>query len=187
MDCRGPSALAMTGVWGLGALSRALGSLPRPFNNKGIRHGKARKTPSLLGLHDAVIQAAPGFSETTKRLPRLSGLPRAFGPRNDEAGRGRPRGSPLARCTATGGRPYGDRVGVRPRACPRPQRNARSPTLLYDICVCDSPGGSMTTSVRASCPAAPHPPSAPSPRRGKGRRMAAFRRLLRRSYAMELP
>jgi hypothetical protein len=83
MDCHGPSALAMTGVWGLGALSRALGSLPRPFNNKGIRHGKAGKTPSLLGLHDAVIQAAPGFSETTKRLPRLSGLPRAFGPRND--------------------------------------------------------------------------------------------------------
>jgi hypothetical protein len=27
----------------------ALGSLPRPFNNKGIRHGKAGETPSLRG------------------------------------------------------------------------------------------------------------------------------------------
>jgi hypothetical protein len=160
MGCHGPSALAMTGGWGLGALSRAFGSLPRPFDNKGIRHGKAGKTPSLrgaqrrgnpesfnaaakppeilLGLRDVPIQAAPGFSETTKRLPRLSGLPRAFGPRNDEAAWS-PKGTPLARCTATGGRPYGDRVGAGPRACPRPQRNARSPTLLYDICVCDSP------------------------------------------------
>jgi hypothetical protein len=67
----------------LGALLLALGSLPRPFNNKGIRHGKAGETPSLLGLRDVAIQAAPGFSETTKRLPRLSGLPRACGPRND--------------------------------------------------------------------------------------------------------
>jgi hypothetical protein len=59
---------------------------------------------------------------------KADGLPRAFGPRNDEAGRGRLRGRPLARCTVTG-------------ACPHPQRNTRSPTLLYDICVCDSPVG----------------------------------------------
>jgi hypothetical protein len=39
----------MTEVQGLGALSRALGSLSRPFNNKGIRHGKTGKTPSLRG------------------------------------------------------------------------------------------------------------------------------------------
>ncbi|MDR3351878.1 MAG: hypothetical protein LBO00_02460, partial [Zoogloeaceae bacterium] len=45
----------------------------------------AAKPPEiLLELRDEAIQAAPGYSETTKRLPRLSGLPRAFGPRNDE-------------------------------------------------------------------------------------------------------
>jgi hypothetical protein len=33
----------------LGALLRAFGSSLRPFNNKGIRHGKAEKTPSLRG------------------------------------------------------------------------------------------------------------------------------------------
>jgi hypothetical protein len=49
LDCHGPSALAMTGFWGVGALLLALGSLPRPFNNKGIRHGKAGETPSLRG------------------------------------------------------------------------------------------------------------------------------------------
>jgi hypothetical protein len=40
----------------VGALLRTFGSLSRPFNNKGIRHGKAGKTPSLLGLRDVAIQ-----------------------------------------------------------------------------------------------------------------------------------
>jgi hypothetical protein len=55
----------MTGVWGLGALRRALGSLPRPFDNKGIRHGKAGKTPSLLGLRAVAIQ-----NRSTRRRSR---------------------------------------------------------------------------------------------------------------------
>jgi hypothetical protein len=67
-------------------LLRAFGSLPRPFNNKSIRHGKVGKTPSLRGAQrrgnpesfnaaakpleilfrrrDAAIQAAIGFPET---------------------------------------------------------------------------------------------------------------------------
>jgi hypothetical protein len=138
MDCHGPSTLAMTEVWGLDALS-ALGLLPRPFNNKGIRHGKAGKTPSLLGLRDVAIQAAPGFSETTQCFPRLSGLPRAFGPHNDEAGHGRPRGRPLARCTATGGRPYGDRIGAQAPVPARARNRNETP----------APQPSFTTSVYA--------------------------------------
>jgi hypothetical protein len=39
----------MTEFWEFGVLMRAFGSLPRPFNNKGIRHGKAGKIPSLRG------------------------------------------------------------------------------------------------------------------------------------------
>jgi hypothetical protein len=95
----------MTGVWGLGALSRAFGSLPRPLNNKSIRHGKVGKPPSLrgakrrgnpgsfnvaakppeilLGRRDAVIQAAVWLSGNAGASPRPFGLPRAFGPRND--------------------------------------------------------------------------------------------------------
>ncbi|MDR2111509.1 MAG: hypothetical protein LBQ62_00140 [Candidatus Accumulibacter sp.] len=67
--------------------------MPRPFNNKGIRHGKAGETPSLrgaqrrgnpgsfdaaakppeilLGRRDAAIRAAIEFSETVKHLPGL--------------------------------------------------------------------------------------------------------------------
>jgi hypothetical protein len=98
MDCHEPSALAMTEVWGLGALSRVLDSLSRPFYDKGIRHGKAGETPSLrgaqrrgnpgsfnaaaeppeilLGRRDEAIRAAVGFPETMRRPPRPSGLPR---------------------------------------------------------------------------------------------------------------
>jgi hypothetical protein len=128
LDCHGPSALAMTGFGELGALLRALGSSPRSFNNKGIRHGKPGKTPSLLGLRDVAIQrtddrgpktvlfAARSAGNRLSSVLRLlsSGWPSAFA--NDEAGRGCPRGRPLARCTVTGGRPYGDRVRIGPRA-----------------------------------------------------------------------
>jgi hypothetical protein len=78
---------------------RALGSLPWLFDNKGIRYGRAGKTPSLRGAQrrgnpedrgqmteNSHIAARSAGNRPSSVLRLLSsGLPRAFGPRNDEA------------------------------------------------------------------------------------------------------